>query len=564
MGERPFRYTKGKLSYETTLFIIAMGLLWRFTTWGFRRVQPVFYHPIALVGIALTLVICAVSPWLVLAAFLAVPVYAREWPDSYLRHVQPRLVSFLAGFKYRYRIRKKLTGCGLMNQSDPVPIITHVCVIGCTTRIRVKMFDGMMIEDWRKQAGRVAPAYNALALRADEYHREKFTSIRITEVTKWPPFVKVEFKERDEKPKYVQLEFLNRNPFRKSVGVEFMNFHLANGMLPMGGRPVAVCRTGEPYLLNLRDQQLLIVAMSRRGKSNAARTMLRAYHRQVQARLMEFWGIDGKGGVEFSFMQHLLTRYCYGDDYTDETAFRPEAFAQMLNEAKIVMMRRQRRMRTVTTKHTATPDEPWVVIMIDELLALTSKLIKPEIRNDIAANIALIQQQGIACGVTIVAFSQLAQKEEIPFRGGFTEFQVGRSEAIVADMLFGTGSWKAGARVDEIPKDLPGVFYAKNDFTLSPEQFRYVETTDADVRDLAGAPESALWDSREVVVNLPPPKPEPKWENPPDPPLESPLPDLEEEPAGELVSVAAAPEEFQPPPEPPPVKKSGPSFGGMR
>jgi hypothetical protein len=65
-------------------------------------------------------------------------------------------------------------------------------------------------------------------------------------------------------------------------------------------------------------------------------------------------------------------------------------------------------------------------------------------------------------------------------------------------------------------------------------------------------------------VNLPPPKPEPKWENPPDPPLESPLPDLEEEPAGELVSVAAAPEEFQPPPEPPPVKKSGPSFGGMR
>jgi hypothetical protein len=561
MGERPFRYTKGKLSYETTLFIIAMGLLWRFTTWGFRRVQPVFYHPIALVGIALTLVICAVSPWLVLAAFLAVPVYAREWPDSYLRHVQPRLVSFLAGFKYRYRIRKKLTGCGLMNQSDPVPTVTHVCVIGCTTRIRMKMFDGMMIEDWRRQAGRVGPAYNALDFKADPYRREKFTSIRVTERTLWPPFVKIEFKERVTKPRFVELEFLMKDPFTRPVGVEFMDFHLSEELLPVG-RPVAVCRTGDPYLLDLRQIQLLVVAMSRRGKSNAARAMLRAYHRDIMAGLMEFWGMDGKGGVEFSFLQHLLARYCYGDDWADPHAFRPEAFAQMLDEAVIVLMQRQRRMRTQTTKHVATPEEPWVVIMIDELLALTSKLIKPEVRNRIAASISLIQTQGIACGVTIVAFSQLAQKEEIPFRGGFTEFQVGRSERLVADMLFGTGSWEAGAKVDEIPKDLPGVFYAKNDFALSPEQIRYVAVSDADVRDLEPAPPSKLWDSREVTANYPPPQPEPKWENPPEQPLK-PLPAEPAKPVPELVSVATIPDSPTEP-EPQPVKPSGPSFGGMR
>jgi hypothetical protein len=565
MGDdRPFRYTKRSLSYETKGRWIYLAMFIRFTMWGFRRTKPIFYHPLGLIGTVLTAWLLVVSPWLLLAPFLAAFAWFVGWPDSYVKHAHPRWVSFLAGWKYRHRPRRKLTACGLLNDKDPVPTVSNVTKVGCITRVRIKMIHGDEIEMWRMHAAQLAQTYNAGDCRINPYRRDNFLTFRVDKFTRRPPFVQYRFAEKTPKYRWLELEFLTKDPFTKRIGAEYLDWYASEDLMAEQGVPVGPCRTGQPYLLDLRGIHLLVVAMSRRGKSNAARTMLRAYHRQVQARLMEFWGIDGKGGVEFSFMQHLLTRYCYGDDYTDETAFRPEAFAQMLNEAKIVMMRRQRRMRTVTTKHTATPDEPWVVIMIDELLALTSKLIKPEIRNDIAANIALIQQQGIACGVTIVAFSQLAQKEEIPFRGGFTEFQVGRSEAIVADMLFGTGSWKAGARVDEIPKDLPGVFYAKNDFTLSPEQFRYVETTDADVRDLAGAPESALWDSREVVVNLPPPKPEPKWENPPDPPLESPLPDLEEELAGELVSVAAAPEEFQPPPEPPPVKKSGPSFGGMR
>ena len=49
---RPFRYTKHKLSYETTYVLILLMALWKAFTWGFRRMKPLAYHPIGMLGAA--------------------------------------------------------------------------------------------------------------------------------------------------------------------------------------------------------------------------------------------------------------------------------------------------------------------------------------------------------------------------------------------------------------------------------------------------------------------------------------------------------------------------------
>src|SRR6187401_2366058 len=120
---RPFRYTRGKLSVELTFLIIFLTFGWRFATWGLRRCKPIVYHPIGLAGLTVYLFAYIASPWAGAALLWAVVGWALLWPDSYLKHAHSRTQSFLAGFLYRHRPRRKLEANGLLNDKDPIPTI---------------------------------------------------------------------------------------------------------------------------------------------------------------------------------------------------------------------------------------------------------------------------------------------------------------------------------------------------------------------------------------------------------------------------------------------------------
>src|SRR5215217_8802925 len=483
---RPFRYTKGKLSFETTLLIVFFAWTWRFLTWGFRRFgKPLFYHPIALGGIAVYLWAYIVSPWLACGLLWGVLAWQRFWPYSYLQHAQPRVDSFLAGFKYRHRPRRKLEANGLLNDKDPIPTISTVSKTGCITRVRIKMSHGDDINYWRERSSRIAQTYGALSCKIDPYRREELLPWRHTMITK---------------PRWAVLEFLTRDPFSTGLGVEYINRY-GDQTQPV----VAVHRNGNPHRDDL-ETHTLAIAMTRRGKSNRIRARIYANRHKIARGELELWMIDGKGGVEGSFLEHQVARHAYGDTEMNPNAYHPAEFDKLLKEAVLVLKRRQRRMRGKATKHTPTKDEPWLLIIIDELLVLTSKSVPPELRNSIAASIRLIQQQGIACGVSLDAATQLAQKELIDFRDGFTKFELGKVERGVVDMIFGAGWWERGARADEIPDDLPGVFYVKTDATMVPTEIRYPLVTEADLRPLKHARESVLWKQQRILrpVNDPP------------------------------------------------------------
>lgn len=458
---KPFRLTRGKLAWEVSTLIIAGMFLWRFFTWGWRRCKPIFYHPVALIGITATIASYLINPWF--AAMLAwyIVIAAFIYPDTYLRHIQSRIDSFLAGFHYRHRPRRKLEANGLLNDKDPIPTISHVRKHGCTTQVRIKMSDGDEINYWRERSARIAQTYNALDCKINPYRREVLNPFRHEMVTK---------------PRWLVMEFLTKDPFTSRMGAEFIDFHSHDTLQPV----VSVTRSGEPQRHNLAAHRLRI-AMTRWGKSNAIRAMIYAQRHNIQAGLLELWGIDGKGGVEQSLLRHVFARVAYGDKgYTE--------FDQLLKDAVKVMQRRQRHMRKHgITEHIATPDHPWLLVVIDELMVLTSKTIPSALRTSIAANIMLIHQQGIACGVTVDASTQLAQKELFGNieRDGFTEFELGKVERGAVDMIFGSGWWQQGVRADEIPDDLKGTFYKKTDATMTPEQTRYPNITVPDVNDKA-------------------------------------------------------------------------------
>lgn len=477
---RPFRYTRGKLSFETTLVIITLTALVRLLTWGLRRCKPIAYHPVALAGIVAVIVTYALSAWFTLVLVLSLYVWALAWPDHYLRHAHPRGQSFLAGFYYRHRPRRRLTALGLLNDKDPIPTISYVQKIGCVTKVRMKMSHGDSINmlGLNDRAARFAQTYNALNCTINPYRREQLLPWRHEMLTK---------------PRWVVLEFVTRDPFTSPMGAEFIDHYRSNTLSPV----VSINKSGETQEHNLAAHRLR-VAMTRWGKSNAIRAMVYAQRDNIQDGLLELWGIDGKGGVEQSFLQHVFARVAYGDSKANPNTYNPAQFDRLLKDAVTVLKRRQHRMRGFVTEHIPTPDEPWLLVVIDELLVLTSKSLNPDLRTSIAASINLIFQQGLACGVSIDASTQLAQKDLLDKinRDGFTEFELGKVEPGAVDMIFGKGWWERGARADEIARDLKGVFYKKTDSTLVPEQIRYPNVPVADVSRRAlgfEVEESKLW-----------------------------------------------------------------------
>jgi hypothetical protein len=506
-NNKPYRYTRGKLSVETTLALILLGNLWRLSAWGFRRCKPVAYHPWGVVGAIVIAGLLMINPWLLLVPVLAVFAWFIGWPESYLHHVHPRWLSFLAGWRYRHRPRRKLTACALLNEKDPIPVVSHVRKIGCTTRVRIKMVHGDEIEMWRAQAPRLAQTYNALDCKVNPYRRQNFTTfrtdaftlkppfVRRSEFTRHPPFIRHKFTEKVIKPHWLELEFLTRDPFTKVIGPEYIHFHRdVSDVLPELGNPVGPYRSGQPHRFLVRTHKL-VVAPSQRGKSNAERTMVYADAPAVEAGLVENWGCDLKRGVEIKFMENLFARTEYGLD-------GPAMVLRFFQDAQAVMNRRLDQIREAgeDVRHVPTSGDPALRIYIDEFLAFEDSEYADH-RNDIYRAISAIQRRGAAAGVSIIAFAQDPKKDKFPLRDGFLEVEVGGGLTRTQVEMVMPGGWDAGVRTGDI--DLPGVFYVRSESILTPEQFRYVHITNATIRGLRHErPQSAFELTPEEKKNI--------------------------------------------------------------
>jgi S-DNA-T family DNA segregation ATPase FtsK/SpoIIIE len=180
--------------------------------------------------------------------------------------------------------------------------------------------------------------------------------------------------------------------------------------------------------------------------------------------------------MELAVGEPLFARMAYKD---------PVDYAGTLEDAVVVMRDRQVRLRGVTRLHQPSSAEPLIVILIDELAAL-SYVNDREIRRRIENALGLVLSQGRAVGVTVVGAIQDPRKEALPARDLFpVRIALRLAEADHVRLILGPGASDRGARCDQIPESLPGVGFVQIDGVAEPVRVRFAWVTDDHIRMLA-------------------------------------------------------------------------------
>src|SRR5690606_23581464 len=122
---------------------------------------------------------------------------------------------------------------------------------------------------------------------------------------------------------------------------------------------------GGVYELCLFGTQVLVAGATGAGKGSVVWSFVRSLAGGVASGEVELWGFDPKGGMELGGGLPLFTHFACEDF---------QAMADLLEEAVDVARSRAARLRGHTRQHVPTVAEPLVVLVVDELAALTAYL----------------------------------------------------------------------------------------------------------------------------------------------------------------------------------------------
>lgn len=242
----------------------------------------------------------------------------------------------------------------------------------------------------------------------------------------------------------------------------------------------------------------LVAGSSGSGKASLVWGLLLGLSLPIRDGLVEVWGIDRKGGMELAMGRELLTRFA--DDAQRAVALLEDAVTQMQSRA--------RELAGVTRQHVATVESPTVIVLIDELAALTAYETDRDMLRRANAAIATLASQGRAVGFIVFACLQDPRKETLPARGLFTQ-TVGlrlRDRTETA-MVLGDGAVGAGALSHEISPSTPGVAYVVPEDGSSPVRVRAAYASDEQIREAAMTYPAPNPRPIEVVAQAPAPRP---------------------------------------------------------
>lgn len=234
----------------------------------------------------------------------------------------------------------------------------------------------------------------------------------------------------------------------------------------------------------------LVAGSSVSGKASLVWGLLLGLAEPIHRGLVEVWGIDRKGGMELALGRALLTRF----------AADAERSVILLEDAVSAMQERANELAGKTRQHTPTIESPTVVVLIDELAALTAYETDRDLLRRANSALATLASQGRAVGFIVFACLQDPRKETLPARGLFTQ-TVGLRlrDRMETAMVLGDGAVAAGARCHEISSATPGVAYVLPEDGSPPERVRAGLITDDMIRDVA----SRFAAPRQVPVVIP-------------------------------------------------------------
>jgi S-DNA-T family DNA segregation ATPase FtsK/SpoIIIE len=420
----------------------------------------------------------------VLSVFLLLTVALAGWritgPASFTRHMVWRLRGlWRSRVVYGFSWQRGMATTGLavtMDGREYIPKRLRVRSTGTVDRVEVGMLPGQVVEDWTSVSPRLAQTFCAQECRVrTTRHRQR-----------------------------LELWFLIRDPLTDAVQPLAPETNRGGGV-DLAALPVALCEDGTTYRLRLLGTHVLVVGATGAGKGSVVWSTLHALGPAIRDGLVSVWCLDPKGGMELAPGRGLFARFVYGDPDEGTAAGSAETsggsyeveFARVLEDAVLVMRRRQCALRGKTRLHTPTVSEPLVLVVVDEIASLTAYVVDRDAKRRIAAALSLLLSQGRAVGVSVIGAVQDPRKEILTVRDLFpTRIALRVSEPEHVGLVLGQGARDRGARCDRIPESLPGIGYVGVDGRAEPVRVRFGHVTDDHitrlVRDYAPRPQPTV------------------------------------------------------------------------
>ncbi len=366
----------------------------------------------------------------------------------------------------RWRTAMMLSGLGgRFDGHEYFPRVVRVRAGRYADRVTVRMVVGQHPADWGRRLDALAHGFGARSCQV---------------------------KDLRGRPGYVQLVVGRRDPLAAVVRALPVPPAVDLAAVPIGRR-----EDGTVWVVRLLGAHLLIAGTTGAGKGSVLWSLIRALAAGVRDGLVRLWVLDPKGGMEFAAGAPLFARFAHG---------RPAEMASVLEDAVEVMDARAARLAGVTRLHTPTVDEPLIVVVIDEVAAL-SAYARREDRNRINDALAHLISRGRAVGVVVVAALQDPRKETIPPRNLIpVRIALALVEPDETDLVLGKGARQRGADCSRIPLNT-GIGWVWCDGENEPTRVRASWVSDDDIAAMAaaytpGAAPGAPSDDDPAVIDL--------------------------------------------------------------
>lgn len=335
--------------------------------------------------------------------------------------------------------------CATLDNRTLAPTLQSVDIGTHTDVLTLRVVTGQSLADWQKQAPALAAAWRAerLTIRAVAAGELRVTIMR-------------------------------GDPMAKPLALPMPTPATS---VDLAGVRVGVTEARRWWQLPVLGHHILVAGATGAGKGSVLWSLIAALAPAVKTGRVRLCVIDPKGGMELGAGAPLFTAFCH--DATTNTV-------ELLRQLVELMHARANRLRGHTRLHTPTTGEPLMVVIIDEIAALTAYVTDRKLRTEIEQLLGLLLSQGRAVGISVVAAVQDPSKDTLPMRQLFTT-RVGlrMTEATQTAMVLGHGARDAGAECDLIADTTPGVGYMLIDGTAEPIRIRAFHVTDADIAHLA-------------------------------------------------------------------------------
>ncbi|WP_304452470.1 FtsK/SpoIIIE domain-containing protein [Nocardiopsis sp. YSL2] len=428
---------------ETPGIVVLGSWIWRLTR--FLVTLP-FRFPVLVATVTVSFAAWWWLDWPGLAvlwatAAVASLVWWRTWPDSYRTWVTLRLLAWWRHvFVYRRHWQPVLVISGLAESYQERRYLPRIRRVTCDTwadRVRVSLVAGTSPVDFETRVAELAHGFAAPSCRV---------------IVNGPRDITLEFPRRD-----TLAEPLDALPILD--------------VPDLGGLHVGQREDGSPWRLRLHGTHVLVAGVTGAGKGSVIWSAIRAMLAALADGTAQVWAIDPKR-MELAYGWALFAHYA--DDGESAVALLELAVARMQDRAARYAGNRR--------SHTPTTEDPFVLVVLDEVAFLTAYHPDRDIRKRSENAIATLTSQGRSVGFAVLAALQDPRKEVMNLRNLFPDkIALRLDEASQVDMILGEGARDRGANAHLIDPTLPGVGYVRMETSPAPVRVRAAYVSDEDI-----------------------------------------------------------------------------------